>query len=129
MIQILVSCNDRDRYPAWVDPTDQLEGGYVRPWFDLGTVQRISDDTQADADRHGHGSVDTIHVLAGDVSGQGHAVVVSICWMYLGGDKHDQAVEILQPDGGARYSVGADWDWYALSDDLSPIIPFTPDGI
>ncbi|MFF4292116.1 hypothetical protein ACFY0N_00500 [Streptomyces vinaceus] len=128
MIQILVSCNDVDRYPAMVDPTDQVDG-FVRPWFDLGTVQRIAEDTQANAERHGHGSYDTVHVLTGDVSGRAHAVVLNICWMHLGGKYHEQAAEIVQPNEDGRYDIGGHgWGWYALSDDLSPLIPFEPDA-
>ncbi|MFF4391465.1 hypothetical protein ACFY0G_32455 [Streptomyces sp. NPDC001552] len=126
MIQVLVSCNSVDLYPAMVDPTDQVDG-FVRPWFDLGTVQRIAEDTQANAERYGHGSYDTIHVLTGQVDRQTHAVVASICWMYLGTEHHQTAAEILQPDAAGRYAVGGHgWGWHVLADDLTPLIPFTP---
>ncbi|MFD4315018.1 hypothetical protein [Streptomyces sp. NPDC058548] len=123
MIEVLVSCNDRDRYPALVDPADHQDG-VVRPWFDLETVQRIADDSQAEAARVGHGSVDTIHVLAGDVGGTPHVVVLNICWMYLGGDKHQEAVEICQPNEDGRYAIGGhEWGWYVLDGQLNPVIP------
>ncbi|MER6632224.1 hypothetical protein ABT301_29090 [Streptomyces sp. NPDC000987] len=64
MVEVLVCANDRHRYPALVDPADQRDG-YVRPWFGLATVHRIAADTQADAARHGHGSIDTVHVVTG----------------------------------------------------------------
>ncbi|MGC5411047.1 hypothetical protein ACPXCX_46270, partial [Streptomyces sp. DT225] len=68
MIDVLVCCNDRDRYPAVIDPADSHEWN-VKPWFDLETVRRIADDSQEEAAEYGHGSVDTIHVLAGQVDG------------------------------------------------------------
>ncbi|MFE7214587.1 hypothetical protein ACFU93_32525 [Streptomyces sp. NPDC057611] len=127
MVEVLVCANDRDRYPAMVDPADQSDDGYVRPWFDLDTVRRIAADTQADAERHGHGSIDTVHVLDGTVGRQAHAVVLVICWMYLGGERRQQAVEVLQPNARGRYAVGGhDWCWYALDDLLNPQIPFQP---
>jgi hypothetical protein len=126
MIEVLVSCNDRHRYPAWIDPDDQRDG-YVKPWFDLETVRRIADDTQAEAARFGHGSVDTIHVIAGQVSGTERVVVLNVCWMYLAlnGDRCQQAAEIVQPNADGRYAIGGfEWCWYALSDDLMPLIPY-----
>jgi hypothetical protein len=126
MIEVLVSCNDRHRYPAWIDPDDQHDG-FVKPWFDLETVQRIAADTQAEAARHGHGSVDTVHVYAGDVDGRPRAVVLVICWMYLAlnADRIEQGTEVLQPNSDGRYAVGGfDWCWYALDDHLNPVIPF-----
>lgn len=123
MIEVLVSCNDRDRYPALVDPADNRDW-VVKPWFDLETVQRIADDSQEEAAEHGHGSVDTIHVIAGQVDGKGHAVVLNICWMYLGGEKHQEAVEICQPNEDGRYAIGGhEWGWYALDEQLFPVIP------
>ncbi|MDQ0762020.1 hypothetical protein [Streptomyces canus] len=128
MVDVTVCANDRDRYPAKVDPADQRDG-YVRPWFDLDTVRWIAADSQAEAVRYGHGSVDTVHVLDGSVDRTAHAVVLVVSWMYLGGDKHEQATEILQPNEVGRYAVGGhDWCWYAVSDDLHPMIPFLPDG-
>jgi hypothetical protein len=136
MVEVMVCANDRDRYPAKVDPTDQQDG-YVKPWFDLDTVRRIAAQTQADAARHGHGSIDTVHVLqggnarvgnGGSVDGVKYAVVLVVCWMHLGGDKREQAVEIVQPSADGRYAIGGfEWCWYALSDDgLTPLIPFEP---
>jgi hypothetical protein len=123
MIEVLVSCNDRDRYPAWADPADHRDG-YVRPWFDLETVQRIADDTQAEAARVGHGSADTVHVIAGTVDGAEHAVVLNICWMYLGGERHQKAVEVVQPDTEGRFAIGGfEWCWYVLDGHLNPVIP------
>ncbi|MFB7113477.1 hypothetical protein [Streptomyces sp. NPDC056291] len=127
MVEVLVCANDRDRYPAMVDPADQSDDGYVRPWFDLDTVRRLAYDTQADAERHGHGSIDTVHVLDGTVGRQAHTVVLVICWMYLGGERRQQAVEVLQPNAHGRYAVGGHgWCWYALDDLLNPQIPFQP---
>ncbi|MFD0209128.1 hypothetical protein ACFVH9_08320 [Streptomyces hirsutus] len=127
MVETLVCANDRDRYPAMVDPADQRDG-YVKPWFDLHTVRRIAADTRTDARRYGHGSIDTVHVLDGTVDRAKHAVVMVVCWMWLGGDRREQAVEVLQPEAG-RYAVGGhDWQWYAVSDDLTPLIPFRPEG-
>ncbi|MEU0060935.1 hypothetical protein [Streptomyces sp. NPDC006334] len=126
MVDVMVCANDRDRYPALVDPTDQRDG-FVKPWFDLDTVRRLAADTQAEAARYGHGSVDTVHVLDGMVDRTAHAVVLVVSWMYLGGERHDQATEVLQPNKVGRYAVGGhDWCWYALSDDLHPMIPFQP---
>ncbi|MER5697828.1 hypothetical protein ACWDBO_37030 [Streptomyces mirabilis] len=49
--------------------------------------------------------------------------------MYLGGEKTEQAAEILQPRDG-RYAVGGhDWQWYALDGDQNPLIPFRPDAV
>lgn len=126
MVQTLVCANDRDRYPALVDPADQRDG-YVKPWFDLGTVRQIAADTQADAARYGHGSIDTVHVIDGTVSGTRHAVVLVIAWMDLGGDSHEKAVQVLQPNDDDRYAIGGhDWCWYALDGDLMSQIPFRP---
>ncbi|MGC4947735.1 hypothetical protein ACLQ2N_16260 [Streptomyces sp. DT224] len=117
MIDVLVCCNDRDRYPAVIDPADSHEWN-VKPWFDLETVRRIADDSQEEAAEYGHGSVDTIHVLAGQVDGQDHAVVLNIRWMLMGGDRRQGAVEVCQPNGEGRYAIGGHgWGWYALDDD------------
>ncbi|MEV5930951.1 hypothetical protein ACPCSG_23675 [Streptomyces cellulosae] len=124
MIDVMVCANDRDRFPAKVDPADQRDG-FVKPWFDLDTVRRIAADSQEDAAEHGHGSVDTVHVLDGTVSGRAHAVVLVVSWMYLGGERSERATQILQPNAVGRYAVGGhDWGWYALDDDLNPQIPF-----
>ncbi|MET8609779.1 hypothetical protein [Streptomyces misionensis] len=129
MVEVLVCANDRNHYPAVVDPADQRDG-YLRPWFDLRTVRRIAVDTQSAAARYGHGSIDTVHVLDGTVDRTNHAVVIVTCWMYLGGEKREQAVEVLHPNADGRYAVGGhDWQWYALGRDLMPLIPFRPDGI
>jgi hypothetical protein len=127
MVEVMVCANERDRYPALVDPSDQRDG-YVRPWFDLRTVRRIAADTRRDAAKYGHGSIDTVHVLSGKVNRTRYAVVTVVCWMYLGGDRREQAVEVLQPNTDGRYAVGGhDWCWYVLSDDQTPQIPFRPD--
>ncbi|MDX3345921.1 hypothetical protein PV387_03575 [Streptomyces sp. ME02-6987-2C] len=126
MVDVMVCANDEDRYPAKVDPGDQRDG-HVKPWFDLDTVRRIAENTQADAERYGHGSIDTVHVLDGTVDGTAHAVVLVISWMYLGSEWRKEATEILQPNAVGRYAVGGhDWCWYAVDDDLKPQIPFTP---
>ncbi|MDQ0962002.1 hypothetical protein QFZ66_005880 [Streptomyces sp. B4I13] len=129
MVDVMVCANDRDRYSAKVDPADQRDG-HVRPWFDLGTVRRIASVSQAEAAEHGHGSFDTVHVLDGTVDRTAHAVVLVICWMYLGGERHERATEILQPNEDGRYAVGGhDWCWYALDGDLNPQIPFQPAAV
>lgn len=129
MVEVMVCANDRDRYPALVDPADQRDG-YVRPWFDLHTVRRIAADTRRDAAKYGHGSIDTVHVLDGKVDRTRHAVVMVVCWMYLAGEKREQAVEVLQPNADGRYAIGGhDWQWYALDGNQNPLIPFRPDGI
>jgi hypothetical protein len=121
-------------YDTYVDLADHWNG-YARPLFPLDTVRRIAADTQAEAARHGHGSVDTVHVLEGGGNCAGHddsadraeyAVVLVICWMHLDGDKREQATEVLQPNEDGRYAIGGfEWWWYALSDDgLTPLIPF-----
>ncbi|MFF5668826.1 hypothetical protein ACFY8S_01600 [Streptomyces hygroscopicus] len=126
MVDATVSADERHRYPAKVDPADQRDG-FVKPWFDLDTVRRIAADTQEKARTHGHGAVDTVHVVEGMVDGQLHSVVLVVSWMYLGGERHEQATEILQPNEVGRYAVGGhDWCWYVLSDDLHPMIPFKP---
>lgn len=126
MADVMVCANDRDRYPAKVDPADQ-RAGYVRPWFDLDTVRRIAADTQRQARTFGQGSVDTVHVLDGVVDGNPHSVVLVISWMYLGNEWNEKATQILRPNMVGRYAVGGhDWCWYALDDDLHPLIPFQP---
>ncbi|MGJ3558917.1 hypothetical protein ACR6C2_08025 [Streptomyces sp. INA 01156] len=127
LVEVMVCANDRDRYPALVDPDDQRDG-FVKPWFSLETVRRIAADTQAEAARYGHGSTDTVHVIDGTVEQTGHAVVLVVSWMYLGSEWREDAAEVLQPKAG-RYAVGGhDWQWYALSDDLTPLIPFHPEA-
>ncbi|MEU5497945.1 hypothetical protein [Streptomyces griseofuscus] len=129
MVEVLVCANDRDHYPALIDPADQRDG-YVRPWLDLRTVRRIAADTQRDAARYGHGSIDTVHVLSGRVNRTRHAVVIVTCWMHLAGERREQAVEVLHPNADGRYAIGGhEWGWYALDRDLFPLIPFRPDGI
>ncbi|MEU7323388.1 hypothetical protein ABZ682_22975 [Streptomyces griseoviridis] len=126
MVEVMVCANDRDRYPAVVDPDDQRDG-HVRPWFDLDTVREIAATSQAEATEYGHGSVDTVHMVEGTVDGTEHAVVMVVCWMNLGGEKRERAVEILQPNTDGRYAVGGhDWQWYALDGQLNPQIPFRP---
>ncbi|MYR63206.1 hypothetical protein GTY54_45740 [Streptomyces sp. SID625] len=128
MVEVTVCANERDHYLALVDPADQRDG-YVRPWFDLPTVHRIAADTQRDAAKYGHGSIDTVHILHGKVNDTRHAVVMVVTWMHLGGEKQQQAVEVLQPNTDGRYAVGGHpWCWYVLSDDLTPLIPFRPDA-
>ncbi|MER7477395.1 hypothetical protein ABTX60_07030 [Streptomyces sp. NPDC126510] len=129
MVDAMVCANERDRYPAKVDPADQ-RAGYVKPWFDLDTVRRIAADTQRDAKTFGHGSVDTVHVLDGVVDGKPHAVVLVVSWMYLGNEWNEKATEVLRPNAVGRYAVGGhDWCWYALDDDLHPLIPFQPAAV
>ncbi|MFJ5890317.1 hypothetical protein [Streptomyces californicus] len=124
MIEALVTCNGSDQYTGWIDPADQKDG-HVRPWFDLDAVRRIADAAQADAEEHGHGSVDTVHVLDGSVGGEDHAVVLVIVWMYLGGERHQEAVRVVEANDDGRYDIGGhDWQWYALDDWLNPLIPY-----
>ncbi|MGA5497732.1 hypothetical protein ACPCSP_25550 [Streptomyces cinereoruber] len=123
MIEVMVCCNDRDRYPAWIDPTDHRDG-FVKPWFDLETVQRIAEDSQAEAAEFGHGGVDTVHVITGQIDGQDRPLVLNICWMYLDGEKHQKAVENVERNADGLYAVGGyDWNWYMLDDLLNPVIP------
>ncbi|WP_086859756.1 hypothetical protein [Streptomyces milbemycinicus] len=129
MVDVMVCANDRDRYPAMVDPADQ-RAGYVKPWFDLDTVRRLAADTQREAKRSGHGSVDTVHVLDGVVDGKPHSVVLVVSWMYLGNEWNETATQVLRPNAVGRYAVGGhDWCWYALDDDLHPLIPFQPAAV
>ncbi|MFF5968234.1 hypothetical protein ACFY64_31825 [Streptomyces collinus] len=135
MVEVMVCANDSDRYTALVDPADQRDG-YVKPWFDLDTVRRIAQQTQADAATYGHGSIDTVHVLEGQDAAQRHdgsleatryAVVVVVCWMYLDGEKREEAVQVLHPNEDGRYAVGGhDWCWYALDSQQNPQVPFRP---
>ncbi len=90
MIQTLVCCNDRDRYPAMVDPDDQMDR-FVRPWFDLGIVQWVAEDTQASAERYGHGSFDTIHAYCNGSYGVGECSV-SVAPIRRGHSGHAQAL-------------------------------------
>ncbi|MET7527237.1 hypothetical protein [Streptomyces sp900116325] len=100
---------------------DDQRDGFVRPWSALDTVRRIATDTQAEAARLGHGSADTVD---GTVDGDDQAVVLSISWMYLGGERHHDAAEIVQPNDDGRYAIGGhEWCWYALSADLTPMTP------
>ncbi|WP_019548603.1 hypothetical protein [Streptomyces sulphureus] len=125
MIDTLVSNNDRDRYPAVVDPAETNDEGYVKPWFDLETVRRIAEKTQADATEVGHGSVDTVHVVdGGEENGEPRVLVVVVTWMDIGSKGVDQATEIVVPDRETgRYAIGGfPWCWYALDDHLNPLI-------
>ncbi|MEU6928976.1 hypothetical protein AB0A05_07410 [Streptomyces sp. NPDC046374] len=132
MIEVLVSNNDRDHYPALIDPADQRDG-YVKPWFDLETAQRIAEQTQADAERFGHGSIDTVHVFpGGKLDGHPVGLVVVVTWMDIPEKGAQEATEICErsepddEDEAPRYSIGGhDWCWYALDDRLNPQIPFT----
>ncbi|MER6559740.1 hypothetical protein ABT300_18800 [Streptomyces sp. NPDC001027] len=129
MVDVMVCANDVYRYPALVDPAVQRDG-FVKPWFDLDTVRRIAADTQADAARFGHGSIDTVHVLDGMVERKAQAVVLVISWMYIGGGRNEKATEILQPNADGRYAIGGlDWCWYVVGDDLTPQIPFQPEAV
>lgn len=126
MIEILVSNNDRDRYPAMVDPDERHEEGYVKPYFDLETVQRIAEQTQADAEKFGHGSIDTVHVIdGGTYDGEPRALVVVITWMDIPEKGVQDATEFVAPNEDGRYAIGGfPWCWYALDDQLNPQIPF-----
>ncbi|MDQ1018890.1 hypothetical protein [Streptomyces afghaniensis] len=128
MVEVLVCANERDHYPAHVDPTDQRDG-YVRPWFDLPTVRIIAAETQAEAARYGHGFVNTVHVLDGTVDDRAEAVVLEVGWIYLGATNREKSVQVLWPNEDGRYAVGGhfDWCWYALDGNLHPQIPFRPD--
>lgn len=137
MIETLVSNNDRNRYPAQVDPAECNDEGYVKPYFDLETVRRIADDTQAAASAFGHGSIDTVHVIDGGTEdGQPRTLVVAVSWMRIP-DKGmeathglasgiEDAVEFIEPDEeSGLYPVGGlPWCWYALDDELNPLLPF-----
>ncbi|MEV6565888.1 hypothetical protein [Streptomyces kronopolitis] len=143
MIDVLVSNNDRDHYPALVDPAESNGEGYVKPWFSLETVRRIAEKTQADAAEFGHDSIDTVHVVdGGEENGEPRVLVVVICWMDVETKGVDGATTIVEPvryrqdaegdeghdpedEGDALYCIGGfPWCWYALDDDLNPLIPF-----
>ncbi|MET9936128.1 MULTISPECIES: hypothetical protein [unclassified Streptomyces] len=134
LVEVLVSNNDRDRYPARIDPADQRHG-YVRPWFDLETAHRIAEQTQADAERFGHGSIDTVHVFpGGKLDGHEIGLVVVVTWMDIPTKGVQDAVEICErsvpddEDEALLYSIGGhDWCWYALDDQMNPLIPFPAD--
>ncbi|PWI15992.1 hypothetical protein DI272_18845 [Streptomyces sp. Act143] len=130
MVEVMVCANERDRYPALVDPADQRDG-FVRPWFDLPTVRIIAAETQAEAARYGHGFVNTIHVLDGTVDSRAEVVVLEIGWMYLGGTRREKSVRAIWPNEDGRYCIGGhfEWCWYALDKDGHPQIPFQPDGV
>ncbi|MFF4248968.1 hypothetical protein ACFYY2_31505 [Streptomyces sp. NPDC001822] len=127
MIETLVSNNDRDRYPAHVDPAEVNEEGYVLPWFDLETVRRIAEGTQDDAADFSYGSIDTVHVIDGGYErGETRALVVIVTWMYMPEKSAEEATEILAPhrETGLYAVGGLPWCWYALDDDLSLNFPF-----
>lgn len=130
MVEVTVCANERDNYPALVDPADQRDG-FVQPWFDLPTVRIIAAETQAEAARYGHDFVNTVHVLDGTVDGRAEAVVLEIGWMYLGGTRREKSVQTMWPNEDGRYTIGGhfDWCWYALDKDGHPQIPFQPDAV
>ncbi|MFC7791381.1 hypothetical protein [Streptomyces cinereoruber] len=124
MIEVMVSCNGRNQYPALIDPTDHRDG-FVKPWFDLETVQRIAEDTQTDPGTFGNGFTDTVHVIPCPVEDQDRPLVLIVRWMYLDGEKHQEAVENVERNADGRYAVGEfGWCWYMLDEDqLCPVMP------
>ncbi|MGP3950830.1 hypothetical protein [Streptomyces sp. 7N604] len=60
MLELLVSNNDKDAYPAFVDPGERHAEGYVKPYFTLETVRRIAENTQAAVAEFGYGAIDTV---------------------------------------------------------------------
>ncbi|MEE1775615.1 hypothetical protein PUR25_06040 [Streptomyces sp. JV181] len=128
-MEVLVSNNDRDRYPALIRPDEANAEGFVKPWFDLETVRRIADRTQADAVRSGYDTTDTVHVVDGGTEqGEPRALVVVLTWVRIPEKGVDGATEILVPDPETgRYAIGGlPWCWYALDDELKPNFPFGP---
>ncbi|MEU4266208.1 hypothetical protein ACYCCF_30160 [Streptomyces argenteolus] len=126
-IEVLVSNNDRDRYPAVVHPDEANAEGFVKPWFDLETVRRIAEKTQADAVRFSYGTVDTVHVIDGGIEqGEPRALVVVVTWTRIPEKGVDGATEFVAPDQGTgRYAIGGlPWCWYALDDQLNLNFPF-----
>ncbi|MEU2462099.1 hypothetical protein ABZ604_31520 [Streptomyces sp. NPDC012473] len=127
MTETLVSNNDRDHYPALINPAEANAEGYVKPWFELETVRRIAEQTQADAAEFGYGSIDTVHVIDGGTErGEPRALVAVVTWMYMPGKNVEEATEILAPHPETgRYAIGGlPWCWYALDDQLMPNFPF-----
>ncbi|MFI9026330.1 hypothetical protein [Streptomyces sp. NPDC053560] len=143
MLEVTVCANDRDRYPAWVDPDETHEEGWVKPYFTLETAQRIAEQTQADVAEHGHGAHDSVHVFDGGTeNGQPRAVVTVICWMNIAKHGTAAATDIVLPrrlvdehpdadpgdPGTPVWPIGGfDWCWYAIGPDgIHPQIPFQP---
>ncbi|WTW95420.1 hypothetical protein OG216_19455 [Streptomycetaceae bacterium NBC_01309] len=124
MINVLVTRNGTDHYPAVIDP-GRIVDGFVLPYFNLETVRRIADDTQAEAARVGHGSTaGTAHVTVGQVDGEEQAIVQTICWIFLAGGRHDAAVEVVRPNAEGLYAIGGfDWCWYVVDEVMNPRIP------
>ncbi|MFI0827255.1 hypothetical protein ACH4Q7_22680 [Streptomyces roseolus] len=132
MIEVLVSNNDRHRYPAMIDPTDVHEG-FVRPWFDLETARRIAAQTQEDVEEFGHDVIDTVHVFpGGKLNGHEIGLVVVVTWADMHTKDAKQATEVCERsvpdedgDDAPRYSIGGHpWCWYVLDDDLNAIHPY-----
>ncbi|NGO66777.1 hypothetical protein [Streptomyces boncukensis] len=144
MQSAMVSNNDKDKYPAVVDPDECDDEGYVKPYFDLHTVRELAANTQAAAEEFGHGSIDTVHVVDGDAQGDPPALVVVVTWMDIESKGVAEATTIVEPirhreddsqdndpeDAGEwLWPVGGiAWRWYAFGPDgIHPQIPYQPE--
>lgn len=122
----MVSNNERHFYSARINLDDGQVDGFVKPWFDLDTVRDIAENTQDDAERHGHGSIDTVHVIDGGTeNGEPRALVVVITWMDIATQGVERATEIVEPDEHGLYAIGGfPWCWYVLDSEMNPQIPY-----
>lgn len=143
MHRVMVSNNDKDKYPAYVDPREWDGDGWVKPYFDLDTVRKLAANTQSAAAEFGHGSIDTVHVVDGDANGNPPALVVVVTWMDVDSKGIDEATTIVEPirhpehdgqdddedDGERLWPVGGfRWRWYAIAPDgIHPQIPYEPE--
>ncbi len=112
MVEVLVTHNSRDAYPAHIDPT----GDHVKPWLDLATVCQFATATQDEA-RLGRGSGDTIDVVPPTHRNRPCRVVRNIGLLYYAPREGQDTVECFTPNEDGRYAItGKAWDWYVIDE-------------
>lgn len=143
MHRVMVSNKDKAPYPAFVDPDERDDEGWVNPHFDLDTVRDLAANTQAAAEKLGHFAVNTVHVVDGDPDDEPPALVIVVNWLEAGYKGAAEAVTIVEPirhregddqddapDAGERlWPVGGfAWRWFVTGPDhIHPQPPHRPE--
>ncbi|MFC7791379.1 hypothetical protein [Streptomyces cinereoruber] len=115
MIAVLVTCNDRDTYPAFLHPDEASR--HVWPCFDLATVRQLAAQTQSEEARHAPHFPGTVHVFDNDtITRTPQALVVAVTWADIADKGVTEATQILNPNEDGLYQVGEHWGWTVTGD-------------
>ncbi|WP_030390833.1 hypothetical protein [Streptomyces sp. NRRL S-241] len=106
-----VTIDDENSYAAVVDPTNRWNG-WVSPYLPLDSVRQLSADRMVAADKYGHATVDTIHVVDGgvDLEGAPSVVVLHIRWQYILEEGPVAVTSVIAPTEDGLYGIGG-WEW------------------